>query len=136
VVLLCSAAAHAWHAPLSARRASPHAPPPLLALRGGAASTYPLPLRYSYESGVARPTQAPPPRVEPTVEEPSDAMSDAERVYVLQQFEKPAIRLAFLRRVYALVSAQLVLTAAVVCARTELERARARRAHARVWLAR
>jgi len=41
-------------------------------------------------------------------------MSDAEKVYVLQQFAKPAVRLAFVRKVYGIVSAQLIFTAAVV----------------------
>lgn len=35
-----------------------------------------------------------------------DSMSDAERVYVLQQFAKPAVRTAFIRKVYAIVATQ------------------------------
>lgn len=41
-------------------------------------------------------------------------MSDAERVHVLQQFERPQVRLAFLRRVYGIVAVQVALTAGIV----------------------
>ena len=41
-------------------------------------------------------------------------MSDAEKVYVLQQFEKPQVRLMFLRKVYSIVFGQLLLTAFIV----------------------
>ena len=43
-------------------------------------------------------------------------MSDAEKIQVLQQFQRPAVRMAFLRKVYGIVTAQLVLTALVVYA--------------------
>ena len=92
--------------------------PALLALRGGASSTtYPTPVRYNYESGSYSSYRPQPvsPAPKPFVEEPAD-MSDAERVYVLQQFEKPAVRLAFLRKVYGVVFGQLLLTAAIVYA--------------------
>jgi len=41
-------------------------------------------------------------------------MSDAERVYVLQQFARPAVRLAFLKRVYSIVAVQLLATAGII----------------------
>lgn len=81
---------------------------PVLRFRGGA-STYPAPVRYNYES-----MRVTTPQPQPIVEEPT--MSDAERVYVTQQFEKPQVRLAFLRKVYSLVFSQLVLTAAIIYA--------------------
>ena len=45
-----------------------------------------------------------------------DLMSDAERVHVLQQFTRPAVRLAFLRKVYGLVTLQLVATGSIIFA--------------------
>ena len=49
----------------------------------------------------------------PTAEPQSD-MSDAERVYVLQQFARPAVRMAFLKRVYSIVAVQLLATAGII----------------------
>ncbi len=43
-------------------------------------------------------------------------MSDAERVYVAQQFQRPAVRANFLSRVYVTVLLQCVLTAIIVAA--------------------
>jgi len=87
---------------------------PVLLLRGGA-SAYGTPVRrYQYESG--RPFE--PPAVQPQQsrslipQEP--AMSDAERVYVAQQFQRQAVRKDFLKRVYSTVAGQLMLTCAVV----------------------
>ena len=39
-----------------------------------------------------------------------DQMSDAERVYVVQQFSQQTVQKAFLKRVYAILSAQLAAT--------------------------
>ena len=39
-----------------------------------------------------------------------DQMSDAERVYVVQQFSQQTVQKAFLKRVYAILSAQLAVT--------------------------
>ena len=89
--------------------------PHLAVLRGGDARFGGTPVRrYQFESGrpVVEYSQQRPASTSILPEEPS--MSDAERVYVLQQFERPAVRKAFLQRVYSTVSVQLLLTAAVV----------------------
>jgi hypothetical protein len=90
---------------------------PLLALRGGAVVYNPA-RRRTYESVGSWGQQQQHPISGSTrggdeaVEDPE--MSDAERVYVLQQFERPAVRLAFLRKVYTIVAFQMATTAAIV----------------------
>lgn len=46
----------------------------------------------------------------------SKPMSDAERVYVEQQFSRPEVRVAFVRKVYSIVAVQLACTAALMAA--------------------
>ena len=52
----------------------------------------------------------------PTLLQPSDGLSEAERVYVVQQFSRPAVRTAFLARVYSTVMLQVVATGAIMAA--------------------
>ena len=68
----------------------------------------------SFEDGQGMQTTSPQPAQSSSTS--ADNMSDAERVYVLQQFERPAVRLAFLRKVYSTVFVQLSITAAIIAA--------------------
>ena len=83
-------------------------PLPLLKLRGGEVK----PLRYGMETGkyTARPAVKP----QKIVNIDPMEVGDTEKVYVLQQFEKPEVRLAFMRKVYSIVTAQLAVTALIV----------------------
>jgi len=72
------------------------APAPLPSLRGGASS--------QMQRGGTSYLQ------------PSDGMSQAERVYVQQEFTRPAIRTAFLSRVYSIVMVQVLFTATIMAA--------------------
>ena len=99
----------------TAARRSPSCAPRLLTLRGGASSavygrTSITRSPYQYESQ-RDPRQSNVGRAD-EVDEP--AMSDAERVQVLQQFGRAAVRKAFLQKVYAILAGQLVATAVVI----------------------
>ena len=89
---------------------------PLLSLRGGAVVYSQPRSRYSY--GLPGETSPVMTRqrdaVEPTLDASGKVMSEAERVHVVQQFQRPAVRLAFLRRVYAIVAVQVAATAAIL----------------------
>jgi FtsH-binding integral membrane protein len=93
---------------------------PLLALRGGARTSYsnsrPIVSRSWEDGGNIELQQTAIPVSQSTGTSNDDMMSDAERVYVLQQFAQPAIRLTFLRKVYSIVAVQLAVTAAIVAA--------------------
>jgi FtsH-binding integral membrane protein len=52
----------------------------------------------------------------PSFAQPSDGMSEAERVYVAQQFARPAVRTGFIARVYSVVMLQVLATAAIMAA--------------------
>lgn len=95
---------------------------PLLALRGGARTSYsnsrPI-ISSSWENGAGSELQQEQPRQEQRLlpaSQSNNDMSGAERVYVLQQFAQPAVRLTFLRKVYSIVAVQLAFTAAIVAA--------------------
>lgn len=79
---------------------------PALRLRGGAVRTF-----GAYTSGQqmapAVPQQAP-------AGERDRAMSDAERIFVLQQFERQEVRKAFLQKVYGILFAQVTATGLVM----------------------
>uniref|UniRef100_A0A7S2N0T8 Uncharacterized protein n=1 Tax=Haptolina brevifila TaxID=156173 RepID=A0A7S2N0T8_9EUKA len=108
LVALVSAAAAASHGRLRASLSCP----PLLKLRGGAVTTsYGRPI--SSYSQYSREMAVPVERQPVQVEQP-ESMSDAERVFVLQQFSRQAVRKAFIKRVYAIVATQLAATAGVV----------------------
>ena len=74
---------------------------PVLSLRGGASS-----IRYQSGRSAVEPSRALVPA------EPE--MSNAERVFVVQQFERPAVRKAFMQKVYSTVTVQLLLTTAII----------------------
>lgn len=88
---------------------------PLLLVRGGASSSYPgagyVPPQRSYPGGGYVPVQQ-----QPQQQQPAGTMSDAERVYVAQQFARPAVRRQFLARVYSTVLVQVLLLAAIMAA--------------------
>jgi len=88
---------------------------PLLLVRGGASSSYPgagyVPPQRSYPGGGYVPVQQ-----QPQQQQPAGTMSDAERVYVAQQFAMPAVRRQFLARVYSTVLVQVLLLAAIMAA--------------------
>ena len=80
--------------------------PNLLTLRGGVSDISNA--AYRRPGHTYRP-QGPSPFLGDLSNEPP--MSDAERVYVVQQFSQQQVRKNFLKRVYAILSAQLAVTA-------------------------
>lgn len=89
---------------------------PALALRGGVVYSQPRYGQYQTErygpaSWQTQPNQS---ADEAKVDSSGEAMSDAELIHVKQQFQRPAVRLAFLRKVYGIVAVQLAMTTGIV----------------------
>tara|TARA_B110001452_G_scaffold71109_1_gene57394 strand:- start:119 stop:1006 length:888 start_codon:yes stop_codon:yes gene_type:complete len=101
-LLLCAATASA--SSLAAERERP-----LLRCRGGNTQWSSSGGYRAYPSSVRR--QASPAVPRSPFAEPEDKMSDAERVYVVQQFSQQVVRKRFLKRVYGILAVQLAATA-------------------------
>jgi len=96
-----------------------HARPLICSLRGGyrrGASPSPPHFSYPYIAGEKH-TSIRRARADETYSpvQPGE-LTDAERVYVLQQFERPEVRQRFITRVYFLVLTQVVFVTMLVCA--------------------
>lgn len=90
---------------LAARSGAPRSRPALVRCRGG----------YVRSNGPFRlPPELAPQRKPESTDSDDKQMSDAEKVYVLQQFDRPAIRKDFLRKVYGVVFSQVAATVLVV----------------------
>jgi len=114
--LPCTLASNAWcnHLQQGSTSRLPHEKDcrrkPILQLRGGAYST---PSRARYISDTGEIWKPKPARSEKK-QFGQREMSDAERVYVVEQFVRPELRKRFLARVYGIVSVQVALVAAMI----------------------
>lgn len=105
-LLFCAASA----ASASASSLATQRERPLLRCRGGNTQWSSSGGYRAYPSSVRRQVSAPAAPRSPFAE-PEDKMSDAERVYVVQQFSQQAVRKKFLKRVYGILAVQLAATA-------------------------